>query len=217
LPVHRFPRIEVAADSMRVGKTTAVKVIETGLKRQGLPVVASYEDWPHNPYLKASYNNPAVAFLKSQKWFAKRKYEQLSQAPTDAIFIQDLAPEGDYAYDVANLKQGRMNPADFNNYDQFYRSLNWTKVAPPDLLIYLTVSDRVLLDRAKKSARNFEKVDEDYFLTLKQVNREWVDQAKKRWKVLEIDTDNFNFASNQNCQEKIILMVGEYTGEFKSV
>lgn len=38
-------RIEVMAESMRVGKTTAVKVIAEGLRSKGMVVTESYEDW----------------------------------------------------------------------------------------------------------------------------------------------------------------------------
>jgi deoxyadenosine/deoxycytidine kinase/thymidine kinase len=194
----RWPWIEIAADSMRVGKTTAVKVLTEILERQGYSVEPSFEDWQHNPYLAKSYADPHKAFLKSQRWFAKKKYGQLRAAKSKGVFIQDLSPEGDYGYALTNCRLGRISQADFEAYDRFYRSLPWEKITAPDLLIYLKASDKVLINRAKKAAREFETIDQHYFLALKQTNREWLKKVKKKWNVLEINTNKINFADNRD-------------------
>lgn len=222
--------IEVGADSMRVGKTTAVKVIVEGLRKKGIKVVESYEDWQHNPYLKKSYEDPAKNFLESQKWFAKRKHEQIADGVIlrqDSgmvnIFVQDVSPETDYAYAVTSLRLGRMSPADFAQYDDFYRRLDWTKAPKPDLLVYLEVSDEVLLARAEVSRREFETVDDEYFLTMKQVNREWLREQDKiiesvkggdKHRVLRINTDKLDYAGDKTAQTKLIKMVEEVIGIF---
>jgi hypothetical protein len=87
--------VEVMADSMRVGKTTAVKVIAGGLRDRGMTVTESYEDWESNPHLLKSYGDPEGNFLESQKWFIWRKWEQLVKGG-EGVFIQDVTPEMDY-------------------------------------------------------------------------------------------------------------------------
>lgn len=202
-------RIEVAADSMRVGKTTVVEVLAEGLKELGFTVTASYEDWQHNPYLKKSYSNPSKALLDSQKWFIKRKFEQVKEGSKEGIFIQDLPPEGDYNYAVANRNLGRMSQEDFLEYQDYYQSLAWNEVPAPDLLIYLMADDQVLIDRAKKSAREFEVVDSEYFLALKKVNRKWLKEIKDKWQVLEVETNHHNFAKDKIHQELLLDQVIE--------
>jgi len=187
-------RIEVGADSMRVGKTTAVKIIAEGLKELGYKVTTSFEDIKGNPHLKKSYSDPTATLLKSQKWFAKRKFEQLNSAPTNRPVVQDVHPEMDFCYAATNALMGRMSLKQFEEYQKFYHSLSWSGVNYPHLLVYLKASDTVLVDRAQRSAREFETIEPEYFLIMKSVNRQWLEGARKRVKILEIDTDEFDFS-----------------------
>lgn len=203
-------RIEVMADSMRVGKTTAVRVLAQGLRDIGHVVTESYEDWEHNPHLKGSYSDPAKNFLDSQTWFARRKFEQVREGAKEGIFLQDVAPEMDYCYAATNVRLGRMSPDNFASYDAYFRQLPWTDAPAPDILVYLKVSDDVLIERAQASRRDFETVDTEYFLTMKQVNREWLTSAGEAgYSLMEIDTDNLNFAENSLAQEKLIHLVSQ--------
>ena len=178
-------RIEVMADSLRVGKTTAVKVIAEGLRKKGHAVSESYEDWQNNPYLQKSYEDPANNFLESQKWFIKRKHQQIvdgvgaplrstSFGGAQQVFIQDVSPEMDYCYAETNRRLGRMSDEHFVLYDEYYRSLDWGLAPAPDLLVYLSISDDELIRRAMDSRREFETVEPEYFLMMKRVNREWL-------------------------------------------
>lgn len=211
----RTIRIEVAADSMRVGKTTAVKVIGEGMRKRGYTVTESYEDWEHNPYLKNSYSDPTKNFLESQKWFIKRKFEQIRDGANTNIFIQDVAPEMDYCYAETNRRLGRMSEEDFAEYDKFYRSLDWSQAPAPDLLVYLQASDEVLIQRAMDSAREFEIVEPEYFLMMKRVNREWLLGMKQEsrimnyGKILEMHTDKLDFANDERAKDELVRRVIE--------
>ncbi len=200
-------RIEIAADSMRVGKTTAVKVLAEGLQKLGHEVTESYEDWAHNPYLKGSYSDPAKNFLESQKWFVHRKWEQIRDGGGNGIFIQDVAPEMDYCYAETNRRLARMSEEHFGEYRKFFYELDWGAAPAPHLLVYLTASDDVLLARAMSARREFETVDEAYFLTMKRVNREWVEGARERYRVLMVDTDALDYAHNQMAKNKLVEKV----------
>jgi thymidine kinase len=215
-PLRKGPgiRIEIGADSMRVGKTTAVRVIAEGLRREGHQVVESYEDWQHNPYLAKSYEDPAKNFLDSQKWFIKRKWEQVKDGYlTQGVFIQDVAPETDYCYAATNLRLGRMSRKHFEEYEQYFKGLDWEKAPKPDLLIYLTVSDEKLLARANASKREFETVEPDYFLTMKQVNREWLRKSSGDTTIIEVDTDSLDYANDESAKQKLVEMI-IHSGKF---
>lgn len=202
-------RIEVMSDSMRVGKTTAVKVIAEGMRKSGQAVHESFEDWQNNPYLAASYSDPEKNFLDSQKWFIKRKWEQIRDGSNSHVFIQDVSPEMDYCYGETNRRLGRMSKEHFREYEKYYNSLDWSLAPSPDLLVYLEVSDDELIRRAMDSKREFEDVDPSYFLMMKKVNREWVEGAKenKEYKILKIDTDNLDFAHEIGAKERLIELV----------
>lgn len=201
-------RIEVAADSMRVGKTTAVKVIAEGLRASGRVVTESYEDWQHNPYLKKSYEDPEGNFLESQKWFIKRKWEQIVEGVKNKdVFIQDVSPESDFCYGATNLQLGRMSREHFAEYLKYYEHLDWNLAPKPDLLVYLTVSDEELIKRVEASRREFETVEMEYFLMMKKVNREWLASVNGKRNILVVDTDKFDFSSDEEAKSKLTELV----------
>ena len=201
----RWPRIEVGADTMRVGKTTAVQVLGRELKRHGLPVTVSLEDWRHNPHLKLSYTDSSLALLNSQKWFIKRKFEQVKRGDRRSVWIQDVHPEMDFCYALTNFIMGRMSLTHFKDYVNYFYSFDWSRLPAADTLLYLTASDAVVLSRAKANLRPFETVDKDYFLVMKRVNQAWLAGTKYLLDVVvvPINTDHFNFAKNTGPKEKL--------------
>lgn len=200
-------RIEVSADSMRVGKTTAVEVIAEGLGKQGKKVIKSYEDWQNNPYLKGSYSDPAKNFFDSQKWFIRRKWEQVRDGGEGDIFIQDVAPETDFCYAATNVKLGRMSQAHFDEYVEYYQNLDWSLAPAPNLMVYLATGDDELIQRAMDSRREFEIVEPEYFLMMKKVNREWLEMAKDRMNILVVDTDKLDFAHDEGAKVALVERV----------
>lgn len=206
---NRYPRIEVGADTMRVGKTTAVEVLAQELNNIGLPVLTSLEDWQHNPYLKKSYKDSSLAILDSQKWFINRKFEQIRDGAKKKVFVQDVHPEMDFCYALTNLILGRMKLNHFKEYVKFFYSLDWAHVPAADALVYLTASDVVVLKRAHASLRPFETIDDNYFLVMKRVNQAWLAGTKYLLDVvvLPINTDNFNFAKNNGAKKKLAKKV----------
>lgn len=200
-------RIEVAADSMRVGKTTAIQVVAEGLRAEGFKVSESYEDWVHNPYLKQSYDDPAKNFLNSQMWFIKRKWEQIKLGARGKIYLQDVSPEMDFCYAATSYELGRMSKEDFATYAMYYHSLDWSLTPAPTILIYLKVSDDELLRRVESSRREFETVENTYFLTMKKINRDWLAGAKSKYHLLEIDTDMLDFAHDERAKIDLVAKV----------
>jgi deoxyadenosine/deoxycytidine kinase len=205
----RYPRLEIGADTMRVGKTTAVEVMSRELNNIGLPVKTSYEDWQHNPHLKKSYQDSSLALLNSQKWFIQRKFEQIRDGAKKKIFIQDVHPEMDFCYALTNLILGRMKLEHFKEYVDFFYSLDWAHLPAADALVYLTASDSVVIKRAHKSLRPFETIDDDYFIVMKRVNQAWLAGTKYLLDVvvMPINTDNLNFAKNKTAKTKLARKV----------
>lgn len=206
-------RIEVMADSMRVGKTTAVNVIAEGLRQAGHTVTESYEDWQNNPYLKEQYRDPSQKLLESQKWFVRRKWEQLrsggegmNSTGSPQVFVQDVPPEMDYNYVVTNWSLGRVGDAEMSIYDSYYRMLEWSVIPAPTVLVYLTASDEVLLQRAIDSRREFETVEPEYYLMMKKVNRKWLKgvECYPQYKIVEVDTDKVDFAHRKRDQAHLV-------------
>lgn len=209
-----WPRIEVGADTMRVGKTTAVTVLAERLAQRGWPVAVGEEEWQKNAYLKDAYdaNDPeqlSKFLLKSQRWFAKRKYEQVKREFTEALYIQDVHPEMDYVYALTNRLLDRMSQEDFLEYREFYLFLEWEALKLPDLLVYITASDKEMVARAMRGLRDFETAKEEYFLVMKQLNRKWLEEVEGKTQVLVVETDDFNFAEDEVAQHELADMVEE--------
>lgn len=205
----KHPRIEVGGDAMGVGKTTAVEVIVEQLKKKGFRVKPSYENAKNNPYLKQSYEDPKKAFLKSQKWFIKTKYDQVKNGVDGAVWVQDVHPEMDYNYALTSAILGRMSQKHFEDYLSYFESFDWGNLAVPDLLVYLTLTDEVLLKRVKAAAEAYENVDESYYLTMKAVNRAWLDGTEKYVEVLVVDIDDFDFSKDNGRQERLGKLVAK--------
>lgn len=205
----RFPRIEVGADTMRVGKTTAVEVLGEELKNLGLPVVTSFEEWQKNPHLKKSYQDSSLALLNSQKWFIKNKFAQVRRGAEKAIWAQDVHPEMDFCYALTNLILGRMSLDHFQAYADFFYSFDWAHLPAADTLLYLTASDEVVIKRAQMNLRPFETIDKNYFLVMKRVNQAWLAGTKYLLDVvvLAVNTDNFNFAKSRGAKRKLAKKV----------
>lgn len=202
---NRIPRIEVGADTLRVGKSTAVKVIGQELKKSGLEVKTNFEDWKNNPHLKKSYQDSSLALLNSQKWFIKRKYQQLNKRVKRKIWIQDVHPEMDFCYALTNAILGKMRLRHFQEYVEYFYSFDWGQIPAADVLLYLTAGDKVVKERAKKSLREFETVDMDYFLVMKRVNQAWLAGTKYVLDVvvMPINTDNFDFSKKKKYKKAL--------------
>jgi len=198
-----YPRIEIAGDSMRSGKTTTMKVIETALQKYGMPVQRREEEYYHNPFLVESYTgeDKSVALRLSQEWFIQRKYEQVA-TEFEGITIQDVTPEMDFIYALANLYMGTLHPDDFLVYWRFFLQLDWKELNRPDLLIYLSSTNETLISRAQAAAREFErKIDPDYYLVMRKLNRKWLKGLDREWPVLFINTDAFDFSYETGSDE----------------
>lgn len=114
------------------------------------------------------------------------------------VFIQDVSPEMDYCYAETNRRLGRMSEDHFAEYQTYFEGLDWSVAPAPTLLLYLTVSDEGLIQRAMHSRREFERVEPEYFLMMKRVNREWLvgTRENSEYTVLEVETDAYDFAND---------------------
>jgi len=197
-----WPHIEVGGDCLRIGKTTTKQVLVEQIGRRGYPLVFSDEDWKANKYLEDSYAEGSDSLLRSQIWFAKKKRAQLERMADSSFWIQVVNPEMDFGYAMTNYLMGRLTKFQLNEYWEFYKSLEWEKVPAPDLLVYLTAKNDLLVDRFKKTARSFEKADNLYIRVMRLVNQRWLELAKKQMPIMTVETDNFDYSYETGTQMK---------------
>ena len=82
--------------------------------------------------------------------------------------------------------------------------------------MYLKVGNRELIKRAEASRREFEKVDSEYFLMMKKVNREWIrkfsNHKLSNSPIVFVDTNKLDFANEEKAKEELVELVSEKIG-----
>jgi deoxyadenosine/deoxycytidine kinase len=90
---------------------------------------------------------------------------------------------------------GLMTQRDFHNYSSLF-DLMESKVAAPDMLIYLRSSIPNLVGQIHKRGREYENtISIDYLNRLNERYEAWI-QTYTKGKLLIIDVDNINFVDN---------------------
>jgi len=211
------PIVSCIAPFYGTGKTTFVKVVNDQFNQAGFLVYPIWERPDDNPFLKASYKRTTAvdggslfSFL-SQWWFITDKFEQWLAAPRDreTIIVTDLPPEGDAIFGAVRRLTGGMSEDHWRRYKEFHEGLSWNEIWPPDVIVYLTGSMQVLLDRNGTSAEDFEQgMSGDYLKALMKVNEWWLEQVEEKYKgtkVLKVSTDDFDFSDNGDPDNGRIL------------
>jgi deoxyadenosine/deoxycytidine kinase len=110
--------------------------------------------------------------------------------------IQDRTIYEDAHIFAPNLHaMGLMTQRDFQNYSSLF-DLMESKVAAPDMLIYLRSSIPNLVGQIHKRGREYENtISIDYLNRLNERYEAWI-QTYTKGKLLIIDVDNINFVDN---------------------
>lgn len=196
--------VDIMGPSMRAGKTTTVKAVVDGLTELGVDTEPIWEEWEGNPHLIEGQGDSGE-FMLSQMWFAQKKWEQQTCASGEVserkvVLIQDVAGEADPAYPYSACRVGKITESMFEEYMSYYRTLKWDKIPFADLMIYLKISEEVLLKRAEASKREFETFTREDILMMKEYSEAWVVGALQIYpgRIMIVDTDQLDLV----CDEK---------------
>jgi deoxyguanosine kinase len=154
------------------------------------------EDYAGNPFLADSYLGKEEARLPGQLYFLVSRAGQLSRAswPARGVRVSDYGFCQDRIF--AQLKLGADELAIYEPLRARLENL----VHPPDLLIRLTASPRVLLGRIAARGRGFERVMTAEFLeTIDGLYARAAAEAK--CEVLAVDTGQTDFRADSNVRE----------------
>ncbi|MEW6410581.1 MAG: deoxynucleoside kinase [Nitrospirota bacterium] len=145
--IHRYIAIE---GPIGVGKTSLAELLAREFDAR--LILEQVED---NPFLSYFYSDRKRYAFQTQIFFLLSRYRQqqeLSQQDlfnrvtiTDYIFLKDRV----FAY--VNLDENEIAL-----YEQIYSMLD-EKITKPDLVIYLTASTDVIIERVKQRGREYEK------------------------------------------------------------
>jgi deoxyadenosine/deoxycytidine kinase len=183
------------------GKTTLTQMLG---EHYGWEVM--YEAVEGNPYLADFYEDMERWAFNLQIYFLNNRFAQVQKirSTTYATIIQDRTIYEDAFVFARNLYESKiMTERDYKSYLLLFESIIKT-VSQPDLLIYLKADIPKLVSQIKKRGREFEAdISEDY---LRNLNHYYEDfsQHYDHGRLLTIDVNNMDFASNPDDFAAII-------------
>jgi deoxyadenosine/deoxycytidine kinase len=185
-------RFIVIAGNIGSGKTTLTQLLS-----------AKYEWEPHfeavknNPYLPDFYEDMRRWSLQLQVFFLSKRFQAHQRILTsDCSAIQDRSIYEDaHIFARALRESGHMDPRDYENYYELYSTMTGF-LQPPDLVVYVRRSLKVLRERIEMRGRDYEKnIPDEYLVQLNQCYDDWIENYKLG-KVLTVEADDLDIRDN---------------------
>jgi deoxyadenosine/deoxycytidine kinase len=194
---HRYIVVE---GPIGVGKTSLVGILAE--RFSGRKVLEVVED---NPFLPSFYQDREKWAFQTQVFFLLSRFRQQQQLFQQDLFnsvtVSDYLFAKDRIFACLNL-----NGNELSLYDRVFEALG-TRVAKPDLVIYLQARLDVLLQRIKKRARDFErKFDAEYLESLVKAYNEFFFHYSET-PLLVINTSDIDFVNNEADLENLLQVI----------
>lgn len=182
-----------------VGKSTVAKGLAAFRGSEAL-----LEEFEKHPFLSAFYEDPQGAAIETEFAFLLLHYHQLKEHGgriAEKEVISDFHLGKDLIYAHLNLPS-----ADVNGVFGDLFGICARKIAAPALLILLSVSDELLIERIRRRDRDFEqKIDASYY---KSVNAAYEDFfLRYKGKKIIISMDQWDFVKFPEQFERLSAMV----------
>jgi len=193
------------AGNIGAGKSTLVTLLCNRLGWKPF-----YEPVAENPYLSDFYSDMQTWAFHSQVYFLihrLRTHRKLIDHPTSVI--QDRSVYEDAEVFAKNLyRQGFIQERDYITYQDLYGVLT-TFLPPPDLVLYLRASVKVLFEHIEQRKRHFERrITTDYLSQLNELYEIWI-SSFNLCPVLTIPIDELNYVTYSSHLDLIIQKVEE--------
>ena len=191
-------RIEICG-GIATGKTSLANILEKN--GFGLGV---YEEFSKNPFWKEFYKNQGKYIFETEITFTLQHYHDIKkQIINNDLLICDYSLVLDYAYANIGLKDKKL---------EIYKNiLNeiYVDISIPKLIIYLKCSSQEELARIKLRGREVEKeISIDFLESLNNSINNSIEQRKE--KILIIDSEKYNFVTNEKDKEIILSLIKGY-------
>jgi deoxyguanosine kinase len=182
-----------------VGKTTVAKGL-AAFRGSNLLV----EDFESNPFLKAFYEDPAGTATETELSFLLLHFHQLkinAKKIKQTEVLSDFHLGKDLIYADLNLHEDPVR----NVFDDLYRICE-SEVASPDLMICLSSSDDLIVQRIKARNREFEQeIDTGYYVRVNSEYHAFFPRYKGR--KLEIPMDEWDFVKEPLLFERLSNLI----------
>jgi len=164
-----------------------------------------FENVDTNPYLMSFYEDMQRWSFNLQIYFLNSRFRQIVEIrKSGENVVQDRTIYEDAYIFAPNLHDmGLMDTRDFQNYQSLFE-LIISFIQPPDLLVYLRATVPTLVGQIQKRGRPYEEsIRLDYLKGLNERYEDWISQYKAG-KLLIIDVDHTDFASNTEDLASVI-------------
>ncbi len=190
-------RIEICG-GIASGKTTLATLLEE--HKIGTTV---YENFKSNPFWEAFYNNPGEYIFETEITFTLQHYHDIKKQVTNTPLICDYSLLLDYAYADIGLSDNKYKIYK-SILDEIYKDISF-----PKLIIYLKCSSKEELARIKHRNRDIETdISIDF---LESLNNSLLNRVnEQKIKILTIDSEKYNFDSNQKDKEYVLSLIRKY-------
>jgi len=193
------------------GKTTLTRLLAKHFKWE-----PEFEQVDNNPYLDDFYREMQRWSFNLQIFFLNSRFRQVKEIrESGKDIIQDRTIYEDAHIFAPNLHaMGLMPSRDYENYVSLFELME-SFIQPPDLLVYLRASIPTLVDQIQKRGRDYENnIRIDYLNRLNERYEAWISSYDKG-KLLIIDVDNNNFATDPEDLGEIVNRIdAELNGLF---
>ena len=194
---HRYIVVE---GPIGVGKTSLANILadRTGARR-------IHEVVEENPFLPLFYQDRTKYAFQTQMFFLLSRFRQQQE-----LFQQDLFKSvtvSDYLFAKDRIFAClTLDTNELSLYDRVFEALG-TRVAKPDLVIYLQARIDVLMGRIKKRGREFErKFDPGYLESLCHAYNEFFFHYSET-PLLVINTSDIDFVNNESDLENLLSVI----------
>ena len=133
-----------------VGKSSLAKILAAEFQARTI-----FEKVEDNPFLAKFYKSRETYAFQNQTFFLLNRYQQQIELAQQDLFNLNTVADYLFAKDqiFASLT---LSAEELNLYQQIYALLN-TRVAKPDLVVYLQARPEVLYKRIKKRDKKYER------------------------------------------------------------
>jgi deoxyadenosine/deoxycytidine kinase len=148
------------------------------------------EDFESNPFLRAFYQDPGGTAMETEFAFLLLHFHQLktnAQSIGQGEIVSDFHLGKDLIYADLNLPDRRAR----QTFGDLY-ALCLEKASVPDLLVFLSCTDDLLIKRIRERDRDFEQqVDADYYASINSAYEEFYSRYEGR--KISIAMDDWDF------------------------
>jgi len=167
------------------------------------------EDFEANPFLRAFYKNPAEYAIETEFAFLLLHFHQLKNVGTaseQSEVIADFHLGKDLIYAELNLNDERAKRI----FAELYK-LCAAKAPTPALVIFLSATTDLIVQRIRKRNREFELyVDPDYYASLNEAYERYFEQFTGH--KLRISMDTWDFVRQPALYQKLASLIDTELG-----